>query len=162
VFSADGTTVKQVGTVTFALRATNSARLTYVVDGATVARDISRQTWRDNHLGGTYLGASIGTISNCDLGIAPQRASSATFAIEHDGRFVTIHETGRGYACTYSGAYAQAGRKGSIAGGGSCSFGALNRFEATDIEVSALGFAAAMRARFEGCVYEGRIGGIRK
>ena len=48
--------LRQVGTVSFAVTASNQATLTYTVDGVTVTKTVERQTWANENYTGNYLG----------------------------------------------------------------------------------------------------------
>lgn len=161
-FNANARTTRQVGTATFTLNSVSSATFTYTVDGTPVTKTIERQTWRNEVLTGTYVGAMIGTYSNCTpSSLNGYSEDAATFAVTHAGSQVTIVETGADYSCTYSGTYQQKGRMGQVMNGTlACSGGITGTFSAIEIEANITGITARVTAQNNVCSFNGRFGGL--
>jgi len=155
---------RQVGTVTFKYDFINGATLTYVVDGVSVLKQVQRQTWKTNDIAGTYLGATIGTYTG-DCGPSTGYAEEpATVTVTQSVSSVTIVASGVSATCTYSGAYFQDGRMGSINGSFACSNGGAGTFQAFEIEASPQVLAGRANSQFAGtsCTWSGRFGGLRR
>jgi hypothetical protein len=153
---------RQVGTVTFTLDSVSTATIAYSVDGVSISKQIERQTWRNNNISGSYLGATIGTYSGCGAG-SGYLEEPATITVTQSGSNVTIIGTGTTATCTYSGQYSQSGRMGSITGNLACNNGGNGTFQAFEIEAGISGLTGRAMANFGGgCTWSGRIGGLRR
>jgi hypothetical protein len=160
----NGVTLTTTGTLTFTATGVNSANLSYSVNGVTVNKAITRNTFRGENLAGTYLGSSLGTWSNCGTPRNGYVEALAAYTVSHDANnSVQIREEGNNFQCSYVGTYTQNGRYGSIAGGGLCSDGTNQTFSASEVVVS----RDALTMKFNigqigGCNYAGRLGGVRR
>lgn len=67
LFDASTVTVNQVGTATFTFTDPYHATLAYTVDGVTVSKTITRQTFKYSPIAGSYLVFEVGTRSGCTL-----------------------------------------------------------------------------------------------
>lgn len=153
--------VRQVGTATFTFANIGSGTLSYSVDGVSVTKSISRQTWANNNLSGAYMGASLGTFSGCILN--GYFEDPALITINHSGSSITISTAGITATCTYSGTYQQVGRMGAIDGSVLCSNGNRGTFAAFELEASISGLTGRATASLGGtCTWSGRIGGLRR
>jgi hypothetical protein len=156
--SPPAVTVQQVGTMSFTATTVHDAVLEYTVNGVSYTKDLTRQTWRNNTLAGSYIGASIGTSSCTGYAEDP-----ATITITENGALVSILASYAGSTCTYAGAYIQDGRMGRIVNGtASCTNGNTGTFAADELEVSPQGITGRASAFVGACSWTGRIGGLRR
>lgn len=163
-----------VGTATFTFTSPTTGRLTYSVGTQTVNKDIVRQTWRGNNLGGNYLGGLTANGTNCrngvsngpilitgDLTIGHSNFFNPTFRVQFEN---AQRQPG---VCTFTGGYAQEGKLGRVTGGNwSCTItGASNppagTFTMTQIEANTNGLTARFAGSDQNCTYDGYFGGVR-
>jgi hypothetical protein len=159
-----GLSVATVGTFAFAASGVNSATLTYNVNGTTVTKQLQRDSFKGDNIAGTYIGGSTGTWSGCTAARNGYVEAGATYSVSHDGTSVQIREEGAGFQCNYTGTYTQQGRFGAIAGGGVCTDGINQTLNATEVQVSrdALTMHVVDAQIGGGCVFNGRLGGLRR
>jgi hypothetical protein len=153
------------GSVRFTLEDVGTATLSYTLDGVTVSKAITRQTWRNNNLGGGYVGAEIGTYFNCaNQANNGYYETPMTLTITHAGGVATLVYgfTGSTNTCTFTGPYRQEGRMGSIAGNFTCMGGASGTFTALEVEASISAIAMRMGTKSSVCEFSGRVGGVRR
>jgi hypothetical protein len=152
---------RQVGQVTFAFSSVDSGTLTYSVDGTNVTKSIVRQTWANNNIAGTYVGATLGNYVGCGAQSGYVEAPGILM-ISQSGSNVSITAQTTD-SCLYSGTYSQAGRMGSISGSLSCFNGNNGSFQATEVEAGISGLTGRGTADFGGgCTWSGSFGGIRR
>ena len=156
--------IRPAGSVTFTLTTVNTATLSYTADGATVSKNLVRQTWKANDLSGQYIGGLAGTFSQC--------ANPATNGFTLENANVAIVNTATnfdmdlenplaGASCSYRGSYSQSGRLGSASGNFTCSGNVAGTFTASEIDGNATGFTLRLEERSSHCNYSGRLGGVR-
>lgn len=161
-FNPNAVGVRQVGTATLTFNSINTGTLGFTADGVSFSRAIQRQTWRVNVVGGTYLGATIGTYSGCASGNGLSE-DPASYTVTHNGGpTITVSEVGQGYTCTYSGSYGQFGRMGASAGSFTCNPGGSGTYQAYEIEASISGITARVESTLGTCRFVGRFGGLRR
>lgn len=160
-FNPATVTVRQVGTATFTLLNATTARFVYSVDGVNVTKDLTRQTWKTNAIGGAFLGGRVGNYSGCTDGSANgYRQEDGNLSILQLGSAVTIFLTGA-ESCTYNGSYSQLGRMGSLSGTFSCNTGTSGNFSATELEAGVSGLTMRATMQSSVCQWSGRMGGLR-
>lgn len=154
-------TLRQVGSATFTFTSVVAGTLSYSVNGVTVNKNVTRQTWRVNDLSGDYLGATIGTYSGCaSNGLVEE---PAIISVTHSGANISIATFQGSGSCTYSGTYQQAGKMGSASGGVSCSNGTQGTFAATEMEAGAWDFTGHVTSQLGGtCSWSGKLGGLKR
>ena len=158
-FDPSRVTRREVGTVTFEYQRPSDGMLTYTVDGATVSKRVTRQTWAMNEIAGDYH-VKRATRSSCSGGVAMDALGRV--AVRRSGTGVTISpDPGLGRACVYSGIYSQEGRMGRVTGTYACDGGMSGPFTLSEFEVSDMGFTARLQATENGCAIAGNIGGPR-
>lgn len=163
-FDPTKVTARAVGTITFVQATPASAVVMYSIDGATVTKQVVRQTWRISNIGGAFAGTRVTRGFNCppdnavteNLGMIivdqPPGSSSIT---------ITANGTTPSTSCLYSGSYSQGGRMGLIDGTFSCGDGASGPFRMEEVEVNPDGFSSHYSAIFGGCQVRGHFGGVR-
>lgn len=162
-FNPGRVTRRAVGTATIDFLGVSEAILTYDVDGILSTKRIVRQTFRSNDLGGNYIGATIGSRTECGAA-SGNFARSSLFAVSHVGSAIRIESfTGGVTGCNFSGTYVQRGRMGSFAGPIACPDGTKGTITAYEIEAGDQSFVARYTALYEGgCNETGRIGGLKQ
>lgn len=171
----------EVGTATLEFATPESATLRYSVEGATVVKSLSRQTWREVSLAGSYHGGLTSALIGCsDPNLGGSIDVLGALTVTQSGASVTMAVTtatlaGLPSSCTYRGTYRQSGRLGAVAGTFSCTIviGLDERgenvarvthqgpFTLERIEASANGFFGRLRANNQDCMYDGNLGGVR-
>jgi hypothetical protein len=64
-FNPAAVSYAKVGTLTFDADSVNTATLTYTVGGVPVAKNVTRQTWRNENIGGQYYGGLVYDQTSC-------------------------------------------------------------------------------------------------
>ncbi|HUL96347.1 MAG TPA: hypothetical protein VLT89_10065 [Usitatibacter sp.] len=152
----------QVGTAVFSPMSSTTATLTYTVNGASIVKALTRETWRNDDMSGSYIGAKIGTYSGsgCNYGYMEE---PVTMVVGQAAQTVTYQFTFSGNSCSQTGTYTQAGRMGSVNGTFSCSNGASGSFSQTEIQVTPQGVAwRGTASTTYDCSWTGHIGGVRQ
>lgn len=154
---------RQVGAITITTTAIDTATVSYSVEGVAVQKSVTRQTWRTNYIAGSYVGASIGTYSNCNPSSLNGYAEEAAIVTVTQGtNTATIQAVYSNTTCTYTGTYTQSGRMGAVAGTYLCNNGVAGTFRAFEVETSLSAFTARATANSNVCNWSGRIGGLRR
>ena len=104
-FVPQATTVVTVGSATFTFSDARTGTLSYIVNGATVIKQITRQPLESINLTGTYYGGIFRTAACANSGV-----SNSIFSIAHTPATsaITITEVG-GNLCRFTGALTQFG-----------------------------------------------------
>ena len=160
IFNPANVTVRQVGTMTFTLATVGSAVVTYTVDGATVVKDVSRQTFRSQDMSGSYLGFLAGTRTGCAT--AGDTAVTGPATITQIGTsFSMTGPANNSPSCNYAGTYRQFGRLGDVEATVTCNGVAAGSVVIFEIEAGYSGFFSRYTAIYGTCREEGRLLGIR-
>lgn len=156
-----------VGSMSVAFSGSNSGTLTYTVNGVTVSKTIQRQNWRNNNLGGNFIGGMTATASSCgnpaDNGFA---LITGLLTVQHSGSTASMrvdfrNSAGTSATCTFTGSYTPQGRLGTVSGNYSCTLGSTGTFTMTEVDVSRNGFSATFSGQDQFCRYNGYFGGVR-
>jgi hypothetical protein len=151
-------TNRRVGTATFTLDTVATATCTYVVDGVTVTKHVSRQTWQYDVISGSYAGVVAGVFSGCATN--GYSAVGQIFTItQANGTAVSISVNADGATtCKYDGTYLQTGHFGAIAASGSC-----GNLVAQEVHTTFSGITMQVGQTFQGsCRLDGGIAGVRQ
>jgi hypothetical protein len=158
---------REVGSVNFEFVPPNSGRLAYTVDGVSVVKQVTRQTWRANSLNGQYAaGQVIQKSPFADAGCSPPTGLQTfdVVTVVHDGTSVTMtasRSTPPIERCQYVGTYSQAGHMAAVDGLFSCDGGANGTFTLRELEIGVHGFAGNYDARDRGCLVYGNFAAVR-
>lgn len=164
-FNPASVATRKVGTLTFDADSSDTATLSYSVDGVLVAKRVTRQPWAYENFTGNYYGGTVYDLSQCtnpagnghqeDLGaISITHTGNSTFAM------TTQSATA---ACNWNGVYAQAGHMGNVVGSFACNNGVSGNFSAFELEKSISGFNGRFVASDNlGCLLDGRLGGVQR
>jgi hypothetical protein len=157
-FAASAVTRREVGSVFFQFVPPNSGHITYTVDGVTVDKAISRQTWTALDMTGRYYG---GTYTAKDPFPSAASCTPRTGTQVFDDISVTQSGTSVSITaslgdppqelCRYTGTFSQAGHMGQLAGAYSCNSGVSGTFILSEIEVGITGMSARYGATVAGC-----------
>lgn len=162
-FNPSNVGISQVGSATFTLTDVNSATLTYSVDNVSVTKSVTRQTWKNNDLSGSYLGATIGTYSfGCPTVGYQEEPSSINIAQTGTSFSMDVRSTLTNNLCSYSGTYGQGGQMGSITGTFSCNNGFTGQFQASELHVTRSGITGRASLQSGACTWSGRVGGLKR
>jgi hypothetical protein len=169
-FDPNQVTRNTVGTMTVVFTSPSTATLQYTVNGATVTKSISRQTWRSDNLAGNSLGGLTATGSGCSQVPNGPILIFGALAAQQSGTQVTMNVSftsnqGQASQCTFSGPLTQTGHLSSVAGSWNCTIngGAANSgtFTVSGIASSVNGFNGRFTGRDQFCTYDGYFGGVR-
>jgi len=165
---------REVGSARVSFTTPGTAVLTYVVDGVSVTKQISRQGWRAPDVTGDFKGGlfATATATTCSLGL-PSVSYPGSFTVTRTGETLTIESAfNPGFSdsgtCRYTGTAVPSGSQLSVPNGTyRCEFENTNvttgTFQLTGIEVGPNGFSGRYRG-VEGaaCVHAGYFGGMRR
>jgi hypothetical protein len=158
-FDPAGVGIRQVGTATFAFRSVDTCTFTFVVDSVSVTKSITRQTIKHENLSGSYIGALVGTYSNCSRdGTAEE---GVDLNVQHTSTGISIEILFGLETCTYSGTYSQTGRMGIVAGTVDCGNGEIGPFTLSEVVASRIGIGGVGTMQYRECRWTGRFGGVR-
>lgn len=164
VFNEANVSLRAVGGIAFAASEVSGGVVSYTVDGTSVTKSIRRQTWKNENVNGSYLGATVGTYVGCGATRNGYIEAPITLTMGHDGgSTISMREQGSNYSCNYNGSYSQEGRMGRITGTGTCTDGTTQSFVANEVQTTLTSIAFRFDASFTGtCRFSGRMGGIRR
>jgi len=161
---------QQVGNINVVFNTATTGTLTYNVGGATVQKNIIRQSWRVDNLTAHYIGGTTAVGSQCggDGGIL----ISGTMQVNHAGPTITfsvgfVNPAGQQGTCNYSGQYSQVGSMGAINNGSySCTIGGVQNaitgtFTVSELVNSRNGINGRIAGTTQFCSYAGYFGGVR-
>lgn len=158
-FSAANTRARQVGTVSFSTTGVSTAAITYSVDGTSVSKTVSRQTWRTNDLNGRYFGAVSYSPPQCPSGGPFSPDSLVTsFNIVHSDSSIAMSLVDNFQACTYTGSYVQTGKFGTASGTFTCSSGKVGTFTASEIDANRVGITGRLHRLVDACSIDASFG----
>ena len=149
-FNPNLVTVRQGGTVTFTAFV-DAATLTYNVDRTVVNKSLTRQTFRNNDLTGSYAGVFRQVSSGCS-----NSANNATVesivgvAITNSLTSLAMTTNENGSICEYTGNYRQSGRMGSSSGSFICP-GRTGSYDMVEIEANPSGITGRFSAQSNLC-----------
>ena len=164
-FNPNNVSNRVVGSVSFNLTSTTTANLTYTVDGVTVSKSLTRQTWAGENFTGSYVGGSTGTLSGCSVNGAAEDVD--VFTINQTGTNGTSFSlvaanVQNSVSCTYTGTYSQAGHLGAVSGNFQCNPGSSGSFSIQELEGTLAGFTGRIVTANGGCTFSGRLAGARR
>lgn len=162
-FPPANVTRRTAGSVKFTLVDLNDAILQYSVDGVAVTKVIERQTWGSENYTGSYLGGYSVTATNCSPSyLNGVQEVVGALSVTQSGSNVTMTANTGSTSCTFSGAYAQAGKYGQVQGSYACGDGTGGTFTASEMMPSINGFTAYVTGQNQYCQWSGTLGGITR
>ena len=161
-FNPNFVTIRQVGTVTFTAFV-DAATLSYTVDGTIVNKALTRQTFRNNDLTGSYAGVIRETAAGCaNAGNNGTAETIVGVSIVNSTTSFAMTTNGNGTVCNYRGDYRQSGRMGSSTGTYTCP-GLAGNYEMLEIEANPSGMTARFSASDNTCSQiTGRFGFVTR
>ena len=165
VFNPTIVSPRAVGTMTFTLNFLNSATLAYTIDGVSVTKALTRQTFRANDLTGEYIGAIKQIQSGCRSPYTNGNFNTGVdISITHNtNSFKMSVRQANGNSCNYVGNYTQSGRLGRSQGTYTCPGGLSGTYDAFEIEASLSGLLGRYVGGDNFCnTVTGRFGSMRK
>ncbi|MGE5170306.1 MAG: hypothetical protein ACM3JC_08035 [Rudaea sp.] len=155
---------RKVGTIAFEASSTDTATLTYSVDGRTYVKDIERQLWAYEDFNGSYYGGFVYEQSSCsnpdsnghveELGsIDINQTSNNTFTLTLESSFGT---------CTITGPYSQLGHMGRVDASYACSYAVNGTLTLYELERTDAGMTGRFVATNNVCDVAGTLGGVRR
>lgn len=156
--------INQVGNVTFTTASEAVGALTYNVGAVVVSKTIQRQTLQTIDLDGTFMGAMITDVYNCDDGSALKRTQRFVdlSASPVAGGFTRLDFSyATGGACSFSGNATQAGRVFRMDNASyTCGVGPATMYE---LKATSLGFEGRWSAPIAGgCTEFGVFSTVQK
>ncbi len=162
-FPPANVTVRQVGTVSFAVTGLNQATLTYTVDGVTVTKTVERQTWANENYTGNYLGGYSFRDVNCNpSSLNGIEEAGGLMTVTQNGSSLTIALATAGGSCTFAGNYSQTGKLGQVSGNFSCATGAQGPFTMFEMTPTVSGFTGRLVGTSQFCQFSGYLGGVAR
>jgi hypothetical protein len=173
-FNSNNVTPTRVGTLTFDADSSTTAVMTYTVDGTQVVKNVTRQLWRYENIGGVYVGG-MADDEVCNGQSTGRSGQHVVMDVNHGAdntvtialQIIEIDEPA--VTCTITGPYSQSGQLGQIVNGalhcaGGVATGTINFFE---IQRSVSGllarYNATIRSPEGNCTLSnGNISGARK
>ena len=156
--------VGKVGTITFEATSTDTAALTYSVNGVVVSKAIQRQLWAYEHFTGSYYGGLVYDQSGCvnptDNGHVEELGA---FQITHaaDNTFTLALQSNYG-TCTVTGNYSQLGHMGTVDANYACSYGINGTMTLYELERTSAGMTGRFVATNNVCDAAGTLGGVQR
>ena len=149
-FNPGSVSARQVGTATFT-SFVDAATLTYSVDGTPVTKALTRYTFRNNDLTGSYAGVFRETSASCTNPVNNGTVESIVgVSITNSATTLAITTNENGSICNYSGNYRQSGRMGSSTGTYTCA-GLTGSYDMIEIEANPSGITARFTAQDNFC-----------
>ena len=149
-FNPNSVSVREVGTATFTAFV-DAATMNYSVDGISVTKALTRQTFRNNDLTGNYAGVFREASASCSNPANNGTVESIVgVTISNTATTLAITTNENSSICNYSGNYRQTGRMGSSTGTYSCP-GLTGSYDMIEIEANPSGITARFTAQDNFC-----------
>lgn len=164
VYNAANVSGRSAGTVSFTAYL-DSATLAYTIDGMSVTKVVTRQTFRNNDLSGGYAGQIKQVRSGCKT---PYTNGDINSNVELNvtttaNTFLMTVRNPDSSVCTYSGNYVQNGRLGRSQGTYTCPGGVTGKYDAFELEANTQGYLGRYFAGDNFCSsVTGRFAAMRK
>jgi hypothetical protein len=157
----------KVGTMTWAPQNVANGTLTYVVNGTTVVKNVTRETLVNEDYSGHYAGGLHDVVTGC-----PNAAANGTFDrgavidIMQSGTAITIQNVdANGVTCNSAGTLNQAGQMGAIPGAPFvCTDGSTGVISFDELQVNRSSVSGTFSVTYSvplGCQASGWLGGYR-
>ena len=161
-FNPNSVTVTQVGTMTFTAFL-DSATLTYSINGVTVNKTLTRQTFRNNDLTGTYTGTIRQVQTGCSGGaINGTYLIPAVVTATHNTSGLVLLIQTNDDLCGYSGNYTQYGRLSGSTGQFVCASPSKGNYQMLELDATLTGITGRFTAQGNFCTsVTGRFSVVR-
>ena len=163
-FNPNFVTARKVGTITFDATSTDTANLTYSVDGVAVAKAIQRQTWTLEDFSGSYFGGLVYDQSGCATAMNNGHVEEfGGFQItQNANNTFTLVLTSNFGTCTFTGNYSQLGHVGTVDANYACSYGINGTVTFYELERTGPGMTGRFVGQNNACNVAGTIGGVER
>ncbi len=160
---------RKVGTLSFDADTISTARLTYSVDGTTVVKDVTRETWGRRDASGSYFGGGVADQTLCG-GDNGRYEEQDYIEIVHnaDNSFTMKWTDLQKRTVTFTGTYRQSGHMGHVTvtsgsdQSGTSFTGSFFELERTVAGITRRGHLVASAGGIPVCVIDVRWGGVRR
>jgi hypothetical protein len=163
-FDSGLVTRRIVGTITFEATSTDTATLTYTVDGVLVQKAIERLFWTYEDFSGNYYGGLVYDQSGCTNPASNGHVEEfGPFQITQNANntFTLTLQSNAG-TCTFTGNYSQAGHMGNVSGNYACSYGLNGTVNFYELERTGPGMTGRFVAQNNVCNVSGTLGGVER
>jgi len=159
-FNPAQVTLRNVGTLTFAVTSVATAVLNYSVDGVAVPKNVQRQTLVFDNYSGTFYGVYRVQTAGCANPANNQNVAIPTiFTVTQSGSSMTIIAAASNSTCTSSGTYTQYGRIGQFNASYSCNSGEAGTVTFFDMNIQQFGLLSrVVGSNNLGCTISAHIG----
>ena len=153
---------RRVGTLTFDANSSDTATLTYSVDGVNVQKSITRQLWAYEDFTGSYYGGLTYDLSQCSNPASNGHVEElGPVIITHSGNTAFGMQTQSSIGtCNWNGTYSQLGHMGTVNGTFACNNGIQGTFTAFELEKTISGMTGRIVASDNFCQLDGHFGGV--
>jgi len=164
-FNSANVTVAKVGTMTWVPTSATAGTLTYVVNGTTIVKQVTRQSLTLDNFSGTYIGALHAGVTGCmnpSDNSPPSDIPFATITVTQDGQSSTFSISVFGIVLTITGTLSQDGQFGSLTGtysGGDEIGNAL--VSQMNVQINSLTASFATQSTNIGCLTTGYVAAVR-
>ena len=163
-FNPGGVLARKVGTLAFDATSTDTATLTYTVDGVVVSKSVERQLWAYENFSGSYYGGLVYDQSGC---VNPNNNGHVEelgpFQIDHPASNVFSLALQSNFGnCTIIGNYSQLGHMGTVDANYSCSYGVSGTMTLYELERTSAGMTGRFTATNNVCQVSGTLGGVER
>jgi hypothetical protein len=153
-----------VGTLTFEATSTDTATLSYSVNGLLVVKSVQRQFWTYEDFTGSYYGGLVYDQSACANSSDNGRVEElGPFRIDHTTTtLLTLTLQSTAGNCTVAGNYSQLGHMGRVDASYSCTYGIAGTMTLYELERTSAGMTGRFVASNNACDVEGTLGGVER
>jgi hypothetical protein len=159
-------TINSVGTMTWTAPFVDSGTLTYVVNGVTVVKSVTRQSLVLDDYSGHYAGGIHRDYTGCvNPALDVTSEVSASMNIAQNGAAVSIQTSEPNGTCSYTGTLSEAGQMGSAQLSFTCTDGTAGTGSLDQMQVSVYAIGGSLAATYTnppGCQATGWFGGSRQ
>lgn len=162
-FNPNAVTVTQVGNVTLTYLTTTTASVAYSVNGTTVTKSLTRQTWANNiFLAGQYLGGVVLTRTGCAGAARFEGLMNLKVVITGSTMFLSLIDPATGQSCTSAGTFRTDGSMTSIPNAiATCSNGPSGAGTVDAIDANTVGMTGRIDITYGGtCREVGTFAGV--
>ncbi len=158
-------TTNAVGTMTWTAPVVDSGTLTYVVNGVTVVKNVTRQALVLDDYSGHFGGGFHRDFTGCtNPALDVTSEVSTTTDVAQNGAQTTIQTTDSSRVCTYTGTLSEAGQMGSAQLSFTCSDGTAGSGTLDEMQVSVYAISGSLAETYTnppGCQATGWFAGYR-
>jgi hypothetical protein len=155
---------RRVGTLQFDATSTDTATMTYSVDGVVVTKSVERQLWTYEDFSGSYYGGMVYDQNSCVNAANNGHVEElGPFQIDHpaNNTFTLALQSNFGN-CTIVGNYSQLGHMGTVDANYSCTYGISGTMTLYELERTGAGMTGRFVADNNACSASGTLGGVQR